>query len=125
MTLAEWERRLQQHFADLRRGRLASVGNKPLFALEHGLDPNQLPDLAGEIRVHSKNDPPSTEHSLPWIVYAAELGYGYAGDEYWQTFEEDTPGWVIHGERHWLRERFRWFHDQFGGARPSGAWANH
>jgi hypothetical protein len=125
MTLADWERRLRLHFEGLRRGRTASVGDKPIFALEHGLDIHELRDLAAEIRAHVAKARPSSEHSLPWIVYAAEIGYGYAGDEYWQTFEEDTPGWITHGERHWLRERFRSFHDQFVGARPSGAWANH
>src|SRR5207247_341885 len=113
------------HFEDLRRVRTASVGDKPLFALEHGLESHELGELAGEIRAHITGGPPSVDHSLPWIVYAAELGYRYAGDEYWQTFEEETPGWTAHGTRSWFRERFGWFHKHFGGARPSGPWAAH
>ena len=37
---------------------------------------------------------PSRAHALVWIVYSSELGYRYSGDEYWQTFERETPGWV-------------------------------
>jgi hypothetical protein len=125
MTLAQWHQRLHAHFKDLRQSRTDRVGDKPIFVLEHGLDTHELAELDVEIRAHILSAPPSIDHSLPWLVYAAEIGYGYAGDEYWLTFEKDTPGWVIQGERPWLRERFRWFHDQFGGARPSGAWADH
>jgi hypothetical protein len=35
-------------------------------------------------------------------VYATEFGYGYAGEEYWQTFQAETPNWS--GERDWLRD---------------------
>ncbi|MCP4654320.1 MAG: hypothetical protein GY856_02760 [bacterium] len=60
---------------------------------------------------------------LPWTVFAAELGYLYSGDEYWQTFEERTPGWLVHGHRHWVRRCFRDFQKRYGGAEPKGPWA--
>ncbi len=125
MTLAAWQERLHEHFEALRRTRSASVGDKPIFALEHGLEVAEVETLAVDIRAHVAEAEPSKEHALAWIVYAAEMGYRYAGDEYWQTFIEETPGWEIYGDRDWLRVRFRAFHKQFGGAKPSGPWANH
>jgi hypothetical protein len=65
------------------------------------------------------------DHALAWIVYAAEIGYGYSGDEYWQTFEEQTPGWTVRGDRYWIRDCYRMFQRKYGGAQPSGAWAEH
>ena len=124
MTLGEWQSRLKAHFEDLRRARSASIGDKPIFALEHGLDGHERDALAAGVRAHVAKAPPSKDHALPWIVYAAEIGYHYAGDEYWQTFTEATPGWKLHGERDWIRERFRAFHTQFGGAKPFGSWAS-
>ena len=60
---------------------------------------------------------------LPWVVYASEIGYRYAGDEYWQTFEAETRGWRYRGDRNWIRRRFVDFQARFGGAKPSGKWA--
>ncbi len=44
-----------------------------------------------------------------------------------QTFEAETPGWLKHGDRNWLRNwlrrQFHQFHIKFGGAKPSGPWA--
>jgi hypothetical protein len=60
---------------------------------------------------------------LPTVVYAAEIGYSYAGDEYWQTFEASTPGWAEYGDRQYIRDRFKAFRERFNGAAPSGPWA--
>lgn len=122
VTLQEFERRLLAHFDHLRRNR---PEGKPIFALEHGLEVAEVRDLATAICAHVLTRAPSSEHSLSWIVYASELGYRYAGDEYWQTFEEATPGWVLHGKRQWLRERFQWFHQRYQAAKPTGSWAGH
>jgi len=118
-ALEEWQARLERHFADLH----AQRGDKPLFALEHGLSPPELGALESAVRGYVLTSPPSLSHRLAWIVYAAEIGYGYAGDEYWQTFELKTPGWTVRGNREWIRERFRGFHRQYGGAAPSGQWS--
>jgi hypothetical protein len=109
----------------LRTARIAAVGDRPIFALEHGLDETEAKALASAIHAHIAASAPSRDHLLPWIVYAAELGYRYAGDEYWQTFESETPGWLAHGDRYWIRQCFRSFHREFGGAQPSGPWAAH
>ena len=122
--LAEWNERLSRHFAELHQVRRRAEG-LPIFALEHGLNQLELQDLTEAVRGHIQNTGPLRAHSLAWIVYAAEIGYRYAGDEYWQTFEATTPGWVWHGDRYWVRARFRAFHTDFGGAVPTGAWAEH
>lgn len=124
MSLIEWHRRLEAHFTELRATRTSRRGpDSPIFALEHGLSEAEVTELAREIR--APDAVPMADNALGWIVYATELGYAYTGDEYWQTFEETTPYWVLQGHPHWIRDRFEWFAKSFGGARPSGAWAKH
>jgi len=118
-ALEDWQARLERHFAELH----AQRRDKPLFALEHGLSQPELETLGSAVRAHVTSRPPSVLHGLVWIVYAAEIGYGYEGDEYWQTFEQKTPGWTLRGSREWVRERYMFFHQKYGGAAPSGPWA--
>ncbi|MGH3277460.1 MAG: hypothetical protein ACRDNZ_24435 [Streptosporangiaceae bacterium] len=122
--LAQWNERLSRHFAELRQVRRRAE-DLPLFALEHGLNQAEILDLSEGIRRHILNGGPLRAHSLAWIVYAAEIGYRYSGDEYWQTFDASTPGWALRGDHYWVRARFREFHKEFGGAEPTGAWAEH
>jgi hypothetical protein len=122
--LAQWNERLSHHFGELRKVRRRSE-DLPLFALEHGLNQSEIRELSEAIRRHVQKADPMGAHSLAWIVYAAEIGYRYSGDEYWQTFEAETPGWASRGDRSWVRARFKAFHADFGGAEPTGAWAEH
>jgi hypothetical protein len=119
MDLAEWNQRLAEHFGALARDRK----DIPLFALEHGLAPAEVLALSEKVRTHILVSPPSSKHAFVWAVYAAENGYGYAGDEYWQTFEAKTPGWTENGDRGWIRDAFVTFQRKFAGATPSGPWA--
>lgn len=119
MDLEAWDQRLAEHFAALARDRK----DIPLFALEHGLAPAEVLALSDTLRAHIRVSPPVREHALVWTAYAAEIGYGYAGDEYWQTFEEKTPGWTENGNRGWIRDAFVGFQRRFAGAKPSGPWA--
>ncbi|HKX46485.1 MAG TPA: hypothetical protein VJP77_07265 [Planctomycetota bacterium] len=119
MDLGAWNQRLFEHFGALTRDRQ----HIPLFALEHGLAQAELLSLQSTVRAHIQVAAPSRNHQLVWTVYAAEMGYGYAGDEYWQTFEEQTPGWTLHGKREWIRDAFVAFQRKFAGAKPSGPWA--
>lgn len=96
-----------------------------MFALEHGIARDELAYLEEKIRAHITQKAPSNDHWLPWVIYAAEIGYRYSGDEYWQTFETETPGWTKNGKRDWIRNRFQQFHETYGGAKPSGPWAEH
>jgi len=119
MDLGGWNQRLAEHFDALARHRK----DIPLFALEHGLAAAEVLALSNELRAYILESPPNSKHSLVWTVYSAEIGYGYAGDEYWQTFEEKTPGWTLNGRRDWIRDAFVAFQRRFAGAKPSGPWA--
>src|SRR4051794_34099538 len=121
-TLREWHTRLERHFRDLCQARKVDGGH-PLYVLEHGLATAEVAELSEEVRAAIRTGPPSNVFWLPWVVYAAELGYRFAGEEYWQTFEDRTPGWVQNSERDWLRDKFRRFARLFYGAEPKGAWA--
>ena len=123
LDLDQWHARLASHFEELAAERHPDSGTPPVFALEHGLDESEIEALSQAIRTQIASCAPSWEHRLPWIVYAAELGYGYSGFEYWQTFEEETPGWRTHGDRYWIRSCYWWFQREYGGAKPSGQWA--
>ena len=123
--LEAWQTRLSLHFATLRDSRRARGIEESLFALEHGLTQPEVLALEGAVRTHIASRPPSRDHWLVWVVYAAELGYRYAGDEYWQTFEQETPGWIVNGDRYRIRDFYRRFEREFGAAVPSGPWAAH
>ena len=125
MDLDSWQARLAKHFSQLREDRNTTWADKPIFALEHGLEPAEVQALSAAVRAHIAHAPPHFDHALAWIIYAAEIGYGFSGDEYWQTFEEQTPGWTLRGDRYWIRGFYRNFAREYGGARPSGAWAAH
>lgn len=123
--LADWNDRLAVHFAALQEKRCADGVVHPIFGLEHGLTSAEVQAVEDAVRAHIVHARPTRGHALAWIVYSSELGYRYAGDEYWQTFEEETPGWTQYGNRDRIRDFYRQFHRDFGGAVPSGPWAEH
>ncbi len=120
-----WQNRLALHFAALRDQRRAANAELPVFGLEHGLERSEVEQLESAIRLHIGSHRASGSRELPWIVYSSEIGYRFSGDEYWQTFERETPGWAERGNRYWIRECYRRFKRDFGGAEPTGAWAEH
>ena len=123
--LRDWQERLATHFAALRKRRLSDGLARPIFGLEHGLDASEVQALEDAVRADIAYRRPSRAHALVWIVYSSEIGYRYSGDEYWQTFERETPDWVLNGDRHLIRDFYLQFQKDFGGAVPSGAWAEH
>lgn len=125
MTLADWQERLHVHYESLHKAR--SRYNRPIFALEHGLAEHEIHSLELDIRSWISQSPPDRKHGLAWIVYASESGYKYEGDQYWQSFESKTPGWSRGGNsyRNWMRQCFRSFQEDYGGAQPVGPWAEH
>lgn len=116
---------LAGHFGDLRDRRAKLTTRSPVFALEHDLSEEDLGLLKGAVRDAIKSHYLSRYRTtwLPFVVYAAEVGYGYEGDEYWSTFSALTPRWTSQ-ERSTLRDWFVRFSSEFGGAVPTGAWAN-
>lgn len=125
-TIGEWHGHLDAHFTALRTARDSFSPGSSVFALEHGLDLNkQLPRLKEAVRAAVASSRLPAQPWLPLVVYAAEIGYGYEGDEYWPVFEAETPGWERRGSagREHIRNRYELFATTYGGARPSGAWA--
>ena len=122
MTLDEWQERLERHFEDL--ARLREGSGFPIFALEHGLSDEEIEEISSLLLSHLKSQHPLFPYWLLWAIYAAERGYTYNGDEYWRSFEEQTPEWTP--EDHYkLVPWFRKFQKTYNGVVPSGRWANH
>lgn len=127
LRLAGWQDRLVEHFTELRAKRDVVEPDLPVFALEHGLDlETELPELQDDVRrVVQHSAPLPRAAGLPFVVYAAEIGYRYQGDEYWPVFEAETPGWKArgHAQRTFIRRRYEEFAQAFSGAVPAGSWA--
>ena len=124
-ALGDWTAHLSRHFTALRDLRARDGAGRPVFALEHDLGEHERRELGEALRREIAVRPPSDLHWLAWAVYSSELGYRYAGDEFWQTFERETSGWTDRGDRRWLRKCFKKFQREYRGAVPSGAWAKH
>ncbi len=125
-TINEWHSHLDERFTALRSGRDSFRPNSPVFALEHGLDlEEELPALKDAVRAAVAAGRLPSQAGLPLVIYAAEIGYGYQGDEYWPVFEAETPGWQRLGSagRLYIRKKYELFATTYGGARPSGVWA--
>jgi len=120
LPLDHWQDRLSRHFASLAATREDS--GFPIFALEHPLTPTEVEEVSSLLRKHLQANGRLGPHWLCWVIHATEIGYRYTGDEYWQSFDEVTTGWLLQ-HRDGLRSRFRKFQQTFGGVRPSGAWA--
>lgn len=125
MSIEGWHNRLAAHFQRLCISKDALGGGYPVFGLEHGLTDPDIRELEYEIHNSIPKLKRNEDYWLPWIVYATEIGYQYAGDEYWQTFEHQTPGWRELNDRHWIRYCFEKFQMAYGGIKPSGRWAEH
>jgi hypothetical protein len=120
LSLTEWHSLLASHFEVLARRRTES--GWPVFALEHGLSPDEVHRLGRAVGASLLVSKPRRTEYLAWVVYAAEFGYRYAGDEYWQSFAAETPGWN-HRWREFIRSSFEQFADRYHAAKPKGAWA--
>ena len=120
--LAQIQQRVEGHFDALNRIRSAS--GFPVFALENGLDATSSEQVQSMLRSTLSGRRPSSRHWLLWVIYATEIGYDYQGDEYWNSFEEQTPGWEYQ-HRTKIKTWFRKFQKTYGGIVPSGPWAEH
>ena len=120
--LDQTQKRLHEHFQAIATRRENS--GFPVFALEHCLTKDELERVKPLLKHRLRNREPLTRHWLLWAVYAAEIGYGYKGDEYWQSFEEQTPGWAFH-DRNKVKTWFRRFCQSYRGVLPTGHWAEH
>ena len=119
-ALKDLQERLHEHFRSLASARERS--DFPIFALEHGLSPEELKRIYPLLRARLKARLPLAPHWLLWVVYASEAGYGYAGDEYWPSFEKQTPTWQFQ-DRPKIKNWFTRFQNTYSGVVPSGPWA--
>jgi hypothetical protein len=122
MHLPTFERELEARFEQLSTD---CLDDRRIFTLEHGLSID-MPALAASLSTQLVHGTPNQAFWLAWVVFATEVGYDYAGAEYWQTFSERLPGWrAIDTNRNRSRIRmwFRRFASVYNGVRPSGTWA--
>lgn len=120
-NLDHWQKRLESHFAGLDGTRRKY--DLPVFALEHGLDQTELARVTTLLHQRLRAGLRLNDHWLVWVIYAAEQGYDYDGDEYWRTFESRTPYWTLRADRRSLRAWFSKFHKDYNGLKPTGPWA--
>ncbi|MGY1609378.1 hypothetical protein [Geodermatophilus sp. SYSU D00700] len=126
-TLEYFHEVLDAHFEALHERR-ASLGTPaPVFALEHGLsedDRKLLRDAVVAAHRQRLLTRATSRWWLPFVVHAAEVGYIYDGIEFWPIYAASTPGWSdSEYERDRVRDWFRRFSKEYGGAIPQGAWA--
>ncbi|ESY17006.1 hypothetical protein [Mesorhizobium sp. LNJC391B00] len=119
--LDHWQKRLERHFATLEGARREQ--NLPVFAFEHGLEHSELTHISTLLNERLRDGGRLSDHWLVWVVYAAEQGYDYDGDEYWTTFESRSPYWTLRADRRSLRGWFLKFHKIYNGLKPTGPWA--
>ncbi len=126
-VLEDLHSELGRHFRALHEERKLLSPAGPVFALEHGLSDADLDLLKNAVRsaVRQGFGAAFRQWWLPFVVYAAESGYEYAGGEYWHTFEDSTPWWHEYGDRDRIRGWFQVFAVDYGGAVPQGAFAEY
>jgi hypothetical protein len=116
--------KLDMHFGRLHEQRKSLEPVAPVFALEHDMGEVDRELLTGSVQsaiAHGMGVRYRAQW-LPFIVYAAESGYDYVGDDYWPSFEQSAPGWRV-DQRHWIKDWFVKFANEYGGAVPTGAFA--
>lgn len=116
-ALVQMQARLEDHFQKLSDQR--KNPGFPVFALEHGLNETERDQIRSMLQPR-----PSSRFWLLWVIHATEVGYSYAGDEYWSSFETQSRAWEYH-DRPKIKRWFRKFANDYSGANPSGPWAEH
>lgn len=124
MSLIEYQSRLKNHFDELAQTKRNL--QIPIYALEHNLDRDERTDLLWLLNSDLESRQQLTSsHWLAWIVAATEVGYGYDGNEYWDSFAASIPQWNNFGNRNQVRAWFQHFQKLYGAIRPTGNWARH
>jgi hypothetical protein len=121
-SLDDWQALLERHFAELSKARRSTTA-LPIFVLEHPLQPQETQEISTLLRQRLTSGQKLSPHWLLWVVHATEQGYGYDGHEYWDSFEQQTPGWRNFGNRSQLKQWFLKFQEAYNGFEPTGTWA--
>lgn len=117
------QQRLQETYATLAERRRAH--GYPVYAIEHGLPPEEVDGVWNAASQAIRYTPPSPEHWLVWCAIASEAGYRYSGDEFWPALEKQGGEWRTNDYRQRLRDFYRRFGTDFGSPEPVGRWAGH
>ncbi len=120
-SLDETCRRLHEHFHALKASRVRN-SQAPVYVLEHPLSAEECAELTKQLRWDYRKLGARQDHWLGWLVAATELGYSYSGSDYWPRLQKRVPEWEF-SDRNRLARWFERFAKEYGGARPSGAWA--
>ncbi len=125
MNLGELQDRLAAQYASLHQ--LRATEKYPVYAIEHGLRADEHAHAKTLLRQElTLMGSPSRKNWLVWIAAAAEVGYGYDGTEYWDSFSAEFPRWHdSQSARNQIRIWFQRFQEVYGGLPPSGPWARH
>lgn len=121
--LDDAQRQLEARFTEL--AAMRKPLDYPVYALEHGLEPDQMELIAKAASLELRQSGLRKAHCLVWVALAAEAGYRYAGEEYWPALERARGEWRANDFRDRLRIWFRTFHTTYGGPVPKGRWAAH
>lgn len=121
--LDDVQRQLHDRFSELAAMR-KQLGY-PVYALEHGLEADQVKEIATEASIELRQTGLLKTHWLVWAGLATEAGYRYTGEEYWPALEHVRGEWRVNDFRDRLRTWFRIFHTTYGGPVPTGRWAAH
>lgn len=122
--LSQAQQNLHDHFRKLSSER-ASLGF-PVYAIEHGLPGTDIEAIRdGLIAELQRTRELRSNYWLLWTVVAAEIGYAYDGDEYWDSFQSEIRSWEWYGSRDTIRDWYKRFAKNFTGFVPSGRWADH
>ncbi|WP_188236139.1 hypothetical protein [Sphingopyxis sp. LK2115] len=117
--MRDWNTKLETIYTSLRNVR----GEQPVFALEHGLDPDELKLLSEVVGAQARRVGISGQwagHALPLIVVATEVGYEYrgTGSDYWPLLERELGASISTNERKTLTGFFLTAHRRLGLKRP-------
>src|SRR5260221_5176017 len=88
-SLSDWQIYLQEHFQVLRSTRINR--HNSVFALEHNLSSAEFDAVRLKLLSQTLSERTIREQWLLWVVYATDQGYNYIGEEYWQSFNINTP----------------------------------
>lgn len=122
LTLDGLQLRLAEQYGRL--SKLREVESYPVYAIEHGLEPSERDDAQRLLNAAlAQNRCVSKAHWLVWIAAAAEVGYGYDGVEYWDSFARAFPNWPRFGNRNLIRSWYQQFQEKYHGLAPAGPWA--
>lgn len=127
-SLDQLDQQLHAHFRRL--AELKREAGHPVFALEHGLSPDEIEALRDGLETNLQKllrgrESLTSKHWLCWVVHAAEHGYAFEGLEFWPSFAAKTPSWDSYsGVRALLRDWFVQFKNTYRGVWPAGGWAS-